>query len=54
METASASLDLGPIERALIAEICDAAASERRLQDYETEVIAVDASPEDVISDDCE
>ena len=54
VETTSESLDLGAIERALIAEVCDAAASERRLQDYETEVVAVEASPEDVISDDCE
>lgn len=54
VETTSDSLDLGLIERALIALVCDDAGNERRLNELETEVIAVDASPGDVISDECE
>ena len=54
VETTSDSLDLGLIERELIALVCDDAGNERRLSELETEVVAVDASPEDVISEECE
>eukprot|EP00984_Skeletonema_dohrnii_P010786 scaffold4233_cov142-Skeletonema_dohrnii-CCMP3373.AAC.29 len=54
VETTSGSFDLGLIERALIAKVCDDASNERRLNELETEVVAVDASPDDVVSEECE
>ena len=53
VETKSDSLDLGLIERALIEKVCDDAGNERRLNELETEVVAVDASPDDVVSEEC-
>jgi hypothetical protein len=53
VETTSDSLDLGLIERTLIEKVCDDAGNERRLNELETEVVAVDASPDDVVSEQC-
>ena len=53
VETKADSLDLGLIERALIEKVCDDAGNERRLNELETEVVAVDASPDDVVSEEC-
>jgi hypothetical protein len=54
VETTADSLDLGRIERAMIASVCNEAENQRRLEEFETKVIAVDSSPGDSISEDCE
>lgn len=53
VETKTDSLDLGLVERALIEKVCEDAGNERRLNELETEVVAVDTSPEDVVSEVC-
>ncbi|KAK1744494.1 hypothetical protein QTG54_005027 [Skeletonema marinoi] len=51
VETTSDSFDLGLIERALIEKVCDDASNERRLNELEAVVVSVDASPDDVVSE---